>query len=55
MKRIFYTLTSVISLVAWVYAIIERLSQKDWLMLIIDIVVAPIGVIDGIGMYFGYW
>ena len=55
MKKIRFLIFSVIPLLGWGYAVIEHFLQQDWLMLAISGIIVPIGVIDGIGMYFGYW
>lgn len=55
MKKIIYLITSIVPLIAWVYALLERFISQDWIMLIVDVVIPPVGVIDGIGMYFGAW
>lgn len=48
-------IASIASSIAWIYAIWQRFVSQDWVMFIIDIFVPPVGVIDGIGQYFGFW
>lgn len=55
MNKILITITSIVSTVAWIYALLERFASQDWVMFIIDIFIPPVGIIDGIGQYFGYW
>lgn len=55
MNRLIGIITSVISLLPWVYALLQRFTGQDWIMLIIDVIIPPIGVIDGIGLFLGIW
>ena len=55
MKKIIYIASSLLPLAAWVYAIMDHLSDKEYLMLLISGLIPPIGVIDGIGLFFGFW
>lgn len=55
MKKLTYLVGSIVTAVPWIYAIVQHLSNREWIMLLIDGFIPPIGFIDGIGMYLGYW
>lgn len=55
MRKPFSIVTSLVSLIPWIYALLERFTSKDWIMLIVDVVIPPVGVIDGIGLFLGFW
>jgi len=55
MSKLIWIITSIIPLAAWIYSIMEHLSKSEWLMLLVAGLIPPIGVIDGIGLFFGWW
>ncbi len=55
MKKLVGLILSIGSLVAWFYAIMEHISSESWIRLALDVFIPPVGVIDGIGLYMGWW
>ena len=44
-----------IPIAAWGFSIVHHLSNNEWGMLLVAGLIPPIGVIDGIGLFFGWW
>jgi len=40
---------------SWSTAIIVSLKRGDWLLGIVDLIIPPIGVVHGYGIWFGVW
>ena len=60
MKDIFspiclWLLLFVTSLAGWLTHVITCIVREEWLLLIAGAVMAPIGVIHGVGIWFGLW
>ena len=55
MKKVIFLIFSLLPLLAWGYAVIEHFSNKEWIMLALSAFIPPVGVINGAGMYFGFW
>ena len=43
------------SLSAWVTHVINTIQAEEWIFLLAGAIFAPIGVIHGIGIWFGAW
>lgn len=44
-----------VSFAAWLTHVIVCISAKLWLFLIVGAIMAPIGIVHGIGVWFGAW
>jgi hypothetical protein len=44
-----------ISLAGWVTHIVVCIQNEQWILLIAGAIAAPIGVVHGIGQWFGAW
>lgn len=55
MKKIIYFLFSILPLAAWGYAVLEHFSKQEWIMCAVSAFIPPVGVINGAGMFFGFW
>lgn len=40
---------------AWLTHIIDTISDGEWLLLIAGAIAFPVGIIHGIGIWFGVW
>lgn len=45
--------TVLAGIAAWITSIINCLSYGKWLLLIVDIICGPVGVVHGVGLWFG--
>ena len=45
----------VVSLPAWITHVIVCISDERWIFLLAGAICAPVGVIHGIGVWFGVW
>jgi len=45
----------IVSLGGWVTHVVSCIQSEDWLFLIAGAIAAPVGVIHGIGIWFGAW
>lgn len=43
------------SIVAWVTHVVVCIKTASWLFLITGAIFAPVGVIHGVGVWFGVW
>jgi hypothetical protein len=43
------------SIAGWLTHIITCIVREEWLLLIAGAVAAPVGVVHGIGIWFGVW
>ncbi len=50
-----YALLIVVCLSAWVTHVINTIQAEEWIFLLAGAIFAPIGVIHGIGIWFGAW
>ncbi|HPD82463.1 MAG: hypothetical protein R3D88_00110 [Alphaproteobacteria bacterium] len=55
MRKLIWLTFLIAPVLSWFYAVMERLGVEDWIMLAIDVLIPPAGVIDGIGLYMGWW
>ncbi len=57
MKKFFavYAVIIVVFLSAWVTHVINTIQNEEWIFLLAGAIFAPIGVIHGIGIWFGAW
>jgi hypothetical protein len=44
-----------IALAAWVTSVLFCIKHANWLLLIVDAIAGPIGVIHGVGLWFGFF
>lgn len=40
---------------AWMTHVITCIQKEDWLFLIAGAIAAPVGIVHGIGIWFGAW
>ncbi len=40
---------------AWLTHVINTIQNEEWIFLLAGAIFAPIGVIHGIGIWFGFW
>lgn len=52
---LFVVALMVVSFCAWVTHVIVCIKTSAWILLAFGCVVAPVGVIHGIGVWFGAW
>ena len=45
----------VIPAAAWLTHVINTIQNEEWIFLLAGAIFAPIGVIHGIGIWFGFW
>lgn len=50
-----YLAIVIASLAAWITHVVVCIKSAAWLFLIAGAILAPIGVIHGIGVWFGTW
>jgi hypothetical protein len=50
-----YVLIALVCLSAWVTHVINTIQAEEWIFLLAGAIFAPIGVIHGIGIWFGAW
>lgn len=50
-----YVFIVLISIAGWLTHVIHCIQTEKWLFLIAGAVAAPIGMIHGIGLWFGAW
>ena len=43
------------SVAGWSYGLYYSLNHRNWLMVIIDFVLPPVGIVHGWGAIFGFW
>lgn len=46
---------AVVPLAAWLTHVINTIQNEEWVFLLAGAIFAPIGVIHGIGIWFGFW
>ncbi len=49
------SLVLIIPLAAWLTHVINTIQNEEWIFLLAGAIFAPIGVIHGIGIWFGFW
>lgn len=42
-------------LAAWITHVITTIQNEEWIFLLAGAIFAPIGVIHGFGIWFGFW
>lgn len=58
LKKLFSPIGFIVSLIplaAWAFSIIEHFTKSEWILLLAAFFIPPFGVIDGIGLFFGWW
>jgi len=48
-------LIAVVPFAAWLTHVINTIQNEEWVFLLAGAIFAPIGVIHGIGIWFGFW
>ena len=48
------TLT-ITAMIAWGTSVAVSAKASLWLMLVLDFIVFPVGIADGVGIWFGLW
>lgn len=51
----FFVLLFLTSIGAWITHVINCINNHEWLFLIAGAIMAPVGIIHGIGLWFGVW
>lgn len=52
---IFWVILFLTSMAGWITHVINCIQNEAWLFLIAGAIAAPIGVIHGVGIWFGAW
>lgn len=48
-------LLGLVSVAAWATHVVNCIIAGKWLLLIAGAIAAPVGVIHGVGIWFGFW
>ncbi len=46
---------SIVPTIAWIFSVYTHVTSSEWLLSLVVFFIPPIGAIDGIGMFFGWW
>ena len=52
---IFWMTLGLVTLPAWITHVVHTIQAEEWLLLIAGAVFAPIGIVHGIGLWFGFF
>lgn len=46
---------TVLCIAAWIHHIVYCFQNEAWIRLIVLALLAPLGIVDGFGLWFGWW